>query len=69
MRKLTKEEITKLVSFENVRKIAVENFLMSLDLESGFIAAQMNLEMDTKLYKWNYETHSAIYKGICLAFK
>jgi len=67
MRKLTKEEIQKFVSMPNVKKIAVENFLMTLNLNGSFMDACMNLSQDAHLYKWNKETINAIGKGIKLS--
>jgi len=69
MRKLTNEEIEKLASSKNVKKIAVENFLMSLNISGGRIENDMNAEYDARLYNWNYETLKAIKDGIRLSMK
>jgi hypothetical protein len=66
MRTLTIEEIRELANRKNVRKIAVENFLMSLGGQTS-MDALLNLEMDARLYKWNNETMVAIHDGILLA--
>ncbi len=65
MRKLTNEEIDKLASEVGVRKIAVINFLSTMG-DNEFNAIQ-NAELDSRLYKWNMATRSAIIKGIKLA--
>ena len=65
MRELTTEEITKFASMPNVKKIAVENFLMSMGTDSRL--ATINSLLDSKLYNWNKETLKAIHDGIKLA--
>ena len=67
MRELNKEEITKLANRKGVRKIAVENFLMSMGNDANI--AYANLSLDTRLYNWNSATVKAILKGINLANK
>jgi hypothetical protein len=68
--KLTSAQIEKLASRKGVRRIAVENFLMSCPLETGLdmTYAYGNLEMDAASYKWNAATVKAISQGIALAF-
>lgn len=67
MRKLTLEEISKFASRRGVRKIAVENFLMSMgEMEYN---ARANLRIDARLYGWNNSTVLAIQAGINLASK
>ena len=63
MRRLTNEEIEKLASKKNVKRIAVENFLSSM---GGLTVSDAygNLGMDARLYKWNAPTRNAISKGI-----
>lgn len=57
------EFIEKLATSRGCKRIAVENFLMSLgDLSRA--EAFMNLELDADLYKWNTATQSAIVEGI-----
>lgn len=65
MRKLTNEEIQKFATKTGARKIAVENFLMSMGENEN--DARSNLELDTNLYKWNAATRNAILAGINLA--
>lgn len=49
-----------------VKKMAVENFLMSLgDLTEQ--EAIGNMYLDANLYRWNRETMDAIRKGIQMA--
>ena len=67
MRQLTISEINKLASRKNVRKIAVENFLMTMG--DSPMTARYNLQCDTKSYKWNSPTVQAINAGIVLAKK
>jgi hypothetical protein len=65
---ITKERIEQLASKRGVRRIAVENFLASLESgsESG---AMMNLVQDARSYKWNAATVAAIRTGIREAFR
>ena len=54
MRQLTISEINKLASRKNVRKIAVENFLMSMG--DNEFEAIIILGFDRYMYDWNHET-------------
>jgi hypothetical protein len=67
MRELTIEEIKKLANRPNVKRIAVENFLMSMGTDPE--AAIKNLLLDAELYNWNRETilALAIRDGIFIA--
>ena len=67
MRQLTIPEINKLASRKNVKKIAVENFLMTMG--DNYHNALHNMYYDADLYKWNNETFQAINAGIILAKK
>lgn len=67
MRQLTAQEIRKLASRKGVRKIAVENFLMSMGDNS--FHARNNLTYDGIIYRWNLATRKAIADGIDLAKK
>jgi len=67
MRKLTTKEIEKLASREGVKRMAVENFLMSMG--DNPMEAYGNLSLDTGLYGWNSKTANAIRTGINLASK
>jgi hypothetical protein len=69
MRQLTSEEIAKYASRKGVRKIAVENFLMSLGNAGSLGNELANLYMDTQLYKWKSATVRAIEAGIRKAYK
>ena len=67
LRRLTVEEVAKLASRKGVRKIAVENFLMSVTANPDASSAFANLDMDARSYKWNAATRNAISAGIALA--
>ena len=67
MRQLTIPEINKLASRKNVKKIAVENFLMTMG--NNPLAASINMGYDADMYKWNNATIQAIKDGIVLAKK
>jgi len=67
LRKLDNDEIERLANKPGVRKIAVENFLMTVDNNDNAMYANMNLGEDAKSYKWNAATVSAIKEGIRLA--
>lgn len=68
LRSLTEKEITALAARPGVRKVAVENFLFSLDGLDYFSAA-CNLVQDARDYGWNAATQTAILMGIDLAAK
>ena len=65
MRQLTIPKINKFASRKNVRRIAVENFLMTMG--NNPLAASINMGYDADLYKWNSATVQAIKEGIVLA--
>ncbi|MCK4329460.1 hypothetical protein KAX02_06420 [candidate division WOR-3 bacterium] len=67
LRKLTAEEIEGFASRENVKRIPVENFLMTVTNNDNITAALNNLEYDGKVYYWNRETMKAINEGIHLS--
>ena len=67
MRELTMEEIKKLAARPGVKKIAVENFLMTIHHNPSIQAALENLALDAKLYRWNRATVKAILTGIKLS--
>jgi len=66
MRKLLDVEIVMLAGRSKVRRIAVENFLSSMDGLTEMEAVG-NLYQDARLYGWNGPTVDAIRKGIQLA--
>jgi hypothetical protein len=68
MRELTAAQIEKLASRAGVRRVAVENFLGTLDPASGSSGNFRNLWSDQEVYRWNASTVRAIEKGIDLAF-
>jgi hypothetical protein len=67
LRKLTLEEIEKFASRPKVKKIAVENFLMTLTTNPNSESAYLNLDRDAAMYGWNVFTYKAIRDGIKLA--
>ena len=67
MRKLSLEEVEGFASRSGVKRIAVENFLMSMGNDAK--TAYLNLRLDTTLYGWNLGTVKAIGDGMRLASK
>jgi hypothetical protein len=65
--RLSPERIAQLASSPKVRRIAVENFLMTMGAVS-FQEAKANLEMDAAAYRWSEETYGAIWTGILETF-
>ncbi len=65
---LATSKIAELSRRKNVKSVAVENFLSSLDGLS-YTEAIGNLEIDGRLYKWNAATYAAIKEGIILTYK
>jgi hypothetical protein len=65
MRKLSNDEIERFASKAGVKRIAVENFLMSMgENENDTRASFIN---DAASYGWNTATREAIIAGINLA--
>jgi len=56
--------IEKQANKKSVKKIAVENFLMSLSKDYSIQDTKANLFNDGNSYKWNSQTIQTIYKGI-----
>ena len=70
LRDLTSPEIERLLKkFPQARKIAVENFLMTVSQCLNKYYALANLNKDRLLYGWNIDTARAIRKGIDIASK
>jgi hypothetical protein len=67
-RKLTAQEIEVLASREGARRIAVENFLMTVHVNPDARAASFNAIADGRVYGWNAATMKSIQAGIRLAF-
>jgi len=61
---LTDVRIRELSNKKGVKKIAVENFLYTVSANRNIQSALLNLEMDSKMYKWNSATVNAIRTGI-----
>ena len=68
MRNLTDDEIATFAARKGAKKIAVENFLMSMPATITSGEQKANARMDASLYTWNAATLNAILKGIDLAY-
>lgn len=66
---LTNREIEKLASRRGARRLAVENFLGTADPTIRLGNHLTNLDMDTRLYRWNSTTKRAITAGIKKMYK
>ena len=64
---ITSKQIEELANHPDVRRIAVQNFLGSLQ-GSTKLEATLNLAQDARDYKWNAATTKAIRRGIDLHF-
>lgn len=69
LRRLTEDEVNRFASRKGVKKIAVENFLISVTANEIKYNAVQNAYYDQRLYKWNSATLKAILDGIDLACK
>jgi len=67
MRTLTDAEIAGLASRPGVRRIAVENFLGTLDEGIGYRGNAANARADARAYGWDEATLQAILDGIVMA--
>lgn len=67
--RLSIDQIDGLASRKGVKRIAVENFLMSADPGMSRHIHCVNLNLDAKLYKWNDATFRAITDGIFLMYQ
>ncbi len=65
LRQLSADEIKCFSERPGVRKIAVENFLMTMG--DSYVQAVANLLLDASLYGWGDETFWAILYGILFA--
>lgn len=63
-RQLSYAEVGRLSSRKGVKKVAVENFLLTISEFNDYRDACMNLEYDSRLYNWNMGTVNAIQDGI-----
>ena len=68
LKRLSRDEVEKLAGRTGVRKIAVENFLMTVHNNENAYQARQNLVLDTRLYNWNVKTVKTICDGIDLAY-
>ena len=69
LRRLSREEVEMFAARTGIRKIAVENFLMTVHNNEKYYQARQNLELDTRLYNWNVKTVETIIDGIDLAYE
>ena len=67
LKNLTKREVEKLAKRKGVKRIAVENFLMTITNNGDSYFARLNLGRNAALYDWNHETVAAIEDGIRMA--
>lgn len=67
-RELTSAEIETLASGTNVKRVAVENFLGSIDVTMAKWEHECNLRTDAISYRWNTPTTNAIKKGLAIAY-
>ena len=67
LRRLGSDEIESLAGRNDVRRIAVENFLMTVSNNDSLWIAEQNMMVDSRLYKWDLKTIKAISEGIRLA--
>jgi len=68
LRELTIEEIKEIVvARPKARRLAVENFLITVHHNKDAATALANLEQDAKLYDWDFPTVEAICLGIAKA--
>lgn len=65
---ITSEQIIQLASGKGVRRIAVENFLGTIETNPNERAATQNLYADAASYRWNCATQNAIRRGIKIHF-
>jgi len=61
-------EILALKEYSKAKRIAVENFLMTVHNNLNYSVAFANLRMDSRLYTWNAHTIKAIICGMIKAF-
>lgn len=67
MARLSSESIDGFASWKGAERIAVENFLSTLD-GMTWSEATANLEYDARSYEWNAATVRAIQAGIDINF-
>lgn len=70
MRNLTNEETEAILSkkkYAKAKRIEVQNFLWTVGNYGTDSTVYVNLQMDTRLYKWNAPTVNAILEGISIA--
>lgn len=68
-RHLTGPEIEELAGSRKAKRIAVENFLGTMDPALSADTHRANMYMDADLYQWNSVTRIAILTGIAMAYE
>lgn len=68
MKRLTSTQIETLATRPNVKQVAVENFLSTLDPSLTQEEQVANAMADARSYRWNHETTGAIREGIAQAY-
>lgn len=69
LKPLTPAQISALASRPKAKRLAVENFLMTVDVHPDLQSARANLDADAELYGWNAATVASIAMGIDLSAK
>ena len=67
-RELDSGEIRALATGADVKRVAVENFLGTIDVELELDAHVDNMHLDAALYRWNRATQNAILRGLLIAY-
>ena len=68
LRELTAKEVEEIVAARpKAKRLAVENFLITVHHNKDAATALANLERDAKLYNWDFPTVEAICLGIAKA--
>ena len=67
--RLTADQVKELAHMPGARRIAVENFLGSMDMADPKMIHLANCELDAGLYRWNRATRGAIRRGIQMAYR
>lgn len=65
---ITNRQLEKLANGKGVKEVAVWNFVGTCDNCGSRMYANMNLNEDARMYKWNQATINAIKKGIDIVY-
>lgn len=66
---LSPQRINELANRKGVNRVAVINFLSTLNANPTYLSAIQNLDADAKSYRWSFETIKAIRVGIVEYFR